>query len=240
MAIPSRKWRRWHRWLGLAVVVPVLVLATTGLLLNHLELLHLNQRPLPVWLASVYGIPESEPALGHQIDGQWWVFADERLYKNDLLITECAKPYAGVVQIPPLFVVGCGQHLLLVGHDDEVLERLDSNYGVPPFKQIGVSPSGQLVLASSFGTWVFQLDQLRAEAYQGAWQAQTIRPVPEPIAMALTRQQVPAELNWQRLLLDIHSGRVLTGVGTLIMDIAAFLLIGLAMSGVVIWWRTRP
>lgn len=222
------------------MVLPVLVLATTGLLLNHLELLQLHQRPLPVWLASVYGIPEPEPAQGTQLDGQWWVFADEQLYKNDVLITECAKPYAGVVQIQPLFVVGCGQHLLLVGQDDEVLERLDSNYGVPPFKQLGVNPLGQLVLASSFGTWVFQLDQLRAEPYQGAWQAQVIQSVPDAIDVALTRRQVPAELNWQRLLLDIHSGRVLSELGKLIMDVAALLLICLAMSGVVIWWRTRP
>ena len=34
---PTRQWRRWHRWLGLAVALPVLVLSVTGVLLNHID-----------------------------------------------------------------------------------------------------------------------------------------------------------------------------------------------------------
>ncbi|MGB1082273.1 MAG: hypothetical protein ACPG4D_07155 [Alphaproteobacteria bacterium] len=39
--------------------------------------------------------------------------------------------------------------------------------------------------------------------------------------------------------LDVHAGRVLPLLGTLIMDLSALLMLVLAGSGVLIWWRTR-
>jgi len=41
------------------------------------------------------------------------------------------------------------------------------------------------------------------------------------------------------LLLDLHAGRILGLTGQLIMDLAALLLSILAVTGTVIWARTR-
>ncbi|MCK5887555.1 MAG: PepSY domain-containing protein, partial [Alcanivorax sp.] len=43
---PTRQWRRWHRWLGLLVAVPVLILSVTGVLLNHIDAFGWSNSPL--------------------------------------------------------------------------------------------------------------------------------------------------------------------------------------------------
>ncbi|HSH28473.1 MAG TPA: PepSY domain-containing protein, partial [Thiohalobacter sp.] len=43
----------------------------------------------------------------------------------------------------------------------------------------------------------------------------------------------------ERVLLDLHSGRIFGRHGYLVMDVAAVLLIALALSGSLIWLRRR-
>jgi hypothetical protein len=47
-------------------------------------------------------------------------------------------------------------------------------------------------------------------------------------------------LTLDKLILDIHTGRVLGGVGSFIMDIAAILFLVLALSGVYMWYLRSP
>ena len=46
-------------------------------------------------------------------------------------------------------------------------------------------------------------------------------------------------LSWERLILDIHSGRVLGGMGVFLVDLMAILFVLMAMTGVWIWSRRR-
>lgn len=45
-------------------------------------------------------------------------------------------------------------------------------------------------------------------------------------------------LSVERLLQDVHSGRVLGTAGVVLVDVASALLTFLAISGIVMWWRT--
>ena len=63
--------------------------------------------------------------------------------------------------------------------------------------------------------------------------------LPDQLKQALINQSVPPSLNWQRFLLDLHAGRIAGLAGQLIMDLAALILIVLAVTGTVIWGRTR-
>jgi len=239
MSIPNRVWRRWHRWTGLLVAIPLLVLASTGLLLNHLDDLKLRERPLPLWLAQYYGVPALAPALGSALseDG-WWLWADHTLYRQSEPLGECAAPFAGVVAVGSLRVAGCGRELLLLSAEGELLERLGADYGVPVFSALGSAP-GVVLLATAAGPQQFNPDTLVLQPWDQAWQPQSVERAPAALAAALPREQVPAELNWERFLLDVHAGRVLPLLGTLIMDLSALLMLVLAGSGVLIWWRTR-
>ena len=47
------------------------------------------------------------------------------------------------------------------------------------------------------------------------------------------------EITWERIVLDLHSGRIAGDIGVLIMDLAALFLGYLALSGAWLYWRRR-
>ena len=73
-----------------------------------------------------------------------------------------------------------------------------------------------------------------------AWQPNTapgIRwadsaPLPETLRNVLIKQYRGMGVSWERLLLDLHSGRLFGKIGVLIMNIAAVLMLLLAITGV--------
>jgi hypothetical protein len=65
--------------------------------------------------------------------------------------------------------------------------------------------------------------------------------VPDRLPDAM-RAQIPVPdqwLSWERLLLDLHTGRVVGRVGVLWVDAVGVLLAGLAVSGITMWWLHR-
>lgn len=240
MAIPSRTWRRWHRWLGLGIALPVVLLAVTGLLLNHGDFLGLSSRVLPPWLAAIYGMPRSAPVHASVAGEDVWLFASDVVHSPGGRQIPCRAPFKGAVPAGEVTVIGCADELLVLDRDGQELERVDSAWGVPAFDRIGISPAAELVLAEQNRLMVFDLSDLRAEPFSGPWQAAEVIPAPAVLAAALPQAAVPPEFNWERLLLDLHSGRILGTPGRWLMDIAALLLLVLALTGVVIWSRTRP
>lgn len=248
MAIPSRKWRRLHRWLGLLIAAPVIILSLTGILLNHVESLGLHQRTLPSVLAGIYGVPAAGPVVAVEIDQQWWSFVGDQLFLQAQLVSQCPRPYAGVVSVAGIYVAGCDGALLLLDKRGALIERLGSEFALPPFERLvsadmksaGASHSSSLVLFSPDARWLFDIDQLSLMPFDALAQPVAWQVPPVEIVAALPTQVVPPELNWQRLIQDIHSGRVVSLAGKLLMDAAALLLMVLAITGVIIWARTRP
>lgn len=237
MQISNRSLRRWHRWLGLLVAIPALVLSLTGLLLNHLDGLGLRHRALPLWLAGVYGIDNPLPVYGVEQAGQWWSQAAGHLYRDAAQVADCPDPFTGVVASGGLVVVGCADSLLLVSPEGELVERLGRDFGIPGFHRLGVG-NGGVVVETAAGPVQIDLERLTLKPWSEAWQPSTPQPVPASLRESLPGK-VPAEINWERLLLDVHAGRVLPWVGTLLMDLSALLILVLAISGVWIWFR-RP
>ncbi len=46
-------------------------------------------------------------------------------------------------------------------------------------------------------------------------------------------------LSIERWLQDLHSGRFFGTIGIIVLDIASALLLILAVTGLIIWWRSR-
>lgn len=235
---PTRQWRQWHRWLGLAVAIPVLVLSVTGVMLNHIESLGWSSKPMSPWLARWYGAPVPSGVEGFSVDGQWYSELNERLYINDTDTLHCLPPLHGVVRQNDLIVVGCDQELLLLDGNRQLVERIGLAYGLPAFQRLGHAESG-LILDTGDGLLRFDVDQLAATPHQGDWQPARPSELPAALETALINQSVPPSLNWQRLLLDLHAGRIAGLAGQLVMDLAALFLSILAVTGTVIWSRTR-
>ena len=146
----TSQWRRWHRWLGLAVALPVLVLSVTGVLLNHIESFGWSSRPLPPLLARWYGAPVPELVSGIALDNRWYAQANDSLFIDGEKSLYCQAPLRGVVQDNGWTVVGCADQLLLLDAQGQQVERMGPAYGVPAFSALGRNDQG-LVLETEHG-----------------------------------------------------------------------------------------
>src|SRR5690349_3869727 len=78
----------WHRWLGVISALIVLMLAATGLLLNHSHELRLDSRYISnAALLDWYGIRAMPPREAFLVGGHWLSTTEERLFLD-------AKPVA--------------------------------------------------------------------------------------------------------------------------------------------------
>jgi len=236
----TNQWRRWHRWLGLAVALPVLVLSVSGVLLNHIASFDWASRPLPPLLARWYGVPVPDAVSGVSLGNHWYAQANNNLFVDGQKRLDCPAPLRGVVQENSWTVVGCADELLLLNGQGQQVERMGAAYGVPAFSAIGRNEQG-LVLKTGQGLIQYDVNQLASEVLpEGAsWQPSRQQDLPDTMTQQIIAQSVPPSLHWQRLLLDLHAGRLFGLAGQLVMDLAALLLVILALTGTVIWSRSR-
>jgi hypothetical protein len=107
---------------------------------------------------------------------------------------------------------------------------------------IGSDTNGAVVVKSGSRTWVADSDLLNWVERHGSLAAiQWSSPIGEPasVRQAIVRHYNGGGLSLERLLLDIHSGRIFGRFGVLIYDLLALVLGFSAVSGLVLWWRTR-
>lgn len=237
---PSRQWRRWHRWLGLALVAPIVVLSVTGILLNHLDRLSWAAQPLPPFLARWYGASVPEKIPGLTLNGRGYAHAHNTLFIEAGPALYCQSPFRGVVALERLNVAGCANELLMMTSEGQEIERLGAGYGVPPYQQLGYQGE-KLVLETAGGLVVFDVNQLGSERLDNAaaWQRVALGTPPAALSDRVKTESVPPSLDWERLLLDLHAGRVLGTVGPWLLDLVALIMLALGLTGLVIWWRSR-
>ncbi|HEY9147495.1 MAG TPA: PepSY domain-containing protein [Gammaproteobacteria bacterium] len=231
---------QWHRYLGLAVALLAVVLALTGVMLNHTEQLDLDKRQLSQrGLLAWYGI---EPPSGRffRAGEQWLSQWGEQLYlgRNELSYRH-PHPLVGAVRLPAMIVAASDNELLLLTPEGQLIERLDGLGGIPSgIKEIALSATGQVRLKTSGGGVIGHPD---SDSWQpegpsaGQWPA-TATPPPW-LRRALAQQHPGPSLSLERVVLDLHSGRLFGSWGHYLMDGAALLLLLNAASGVWIWWR---
>jgi hypothetical protein len=234
---------RWHRRLGVVAAVFAVLLALTGIILNHSSQLGMDRRFVDwQWLLGVYG-DESGNLPAFQL-GELWLHraADGQVYLDALAVAPCNGPLVGAVSTGGLLVAVCAEELLLVTPGGELVESIGS--GLPaPLLGVGLvagGNTGQVALQSAQAWWLADLEQadFSQRAPGGAFINQLAAGrLPEQI-----REQLPAQpqwLSWERVMQDLHSGRLAGKVGVLWMDLVALLLASLAMSGVAMWWLHR-
>ncbi|HHH35839.1 MAG TPA: hypothetical protein ENK48_03305 [Gammaproteobacteria bacterium] len=232
----------WHRYLGLAAALFVVVLSVTGLLLNHAQRLALDKRyvqagPILDW----YGIRAPAVDVAFHAGGHWVSRLGERIYLDERLLLEDAGPLVGFVALRDFMVVAVEGKLLLLAPDGALVERLGGAEGVPAgMKAMGVDAEGRLVARASHGDYVVDEDFLRWRDL-GRVRARWSRPqtLPAPLYQRLAALYRSTDVTLERLLLDLHSGRLLGSRGPWLMDGAALLLLGLATTGVWHWARRR-
>ncbi len=238
----QRALHRWHRRIGVAAALLVLLLASTGIVLSHAVGLRLNERTLDApWLLALYRIePVSPPRAMHSAAG-WLIWIDNHLYLDGASLADHFAEPIGAATSSDLIAVANHDTLLLLTLNGQLLERLDRSSLPGPIEAIGNDARGAITVRSEgrvlTSTDLLQWQPAATDAIRWAGVDAVAPPATLDKALVAFRGNgVPAS----RVIADLHSGRFLGRVGPWLMDASAIALIVLAGSGLWMWSKQRP
>ncbi len=226
--------------MGIVVAAFVVWLALTGIALNHTESLSLDSRyAYSRWLHAWYGLTVPERVVSYRVGGDWVSQVGERLYFNAREIDgEYPAPLVVAVALPMRYVIGVEGQLLVLTTQGELLETLGGAHGVPAgMLALGVHDGKRLVVRAAHGDYLADEELL-------SWQKQRtidakwarMADTPPQLRQQLLEVYRGRLLSMERVLRDLHSGRLLGRYGDLVMDLATVGFLLLAVSGVWMWF----
>ncbi|MCP5184688.1 MAG: PepSY domain-containing protein [Pseudomonadales bacterium] len=232
---PAQRLRRWHRLTGLCAAVFLLFLTVTGLPLQFPAELDLGNRFISsTWLLDWYGLRADGAVLG---DGNVTSF-------DNMLYIDGAPPIPldglrGSIKMADLLVVAGESELLLLSPDSgAVVDRIAQPDGIV---RIGTSTEGIVIQTMSgyigADAELVNFPALPTQPDHTQWL--TVAPLPELAANAYRNRARARLLTAERLLQDLHSGRLFGTVGVLVVNVAGVCLLFLVLSGLLMQ-RRRP
>ena len=232
----------WHRYFGLSAALFVILLAITGLALNHTEALEMDATHVQSdLLLDWYGIHAPEDFISFSAGNRVFSEVNSHIYQDTERLAELKAPLIGAVTSQDFIILATLDQLTLVSSDGEVIERLGSAAGVPAgMKSIGMTGDGRIAIEAAHGYYLTDdsfLEWNETDTVEASWSGQT--PTPPLLVTALRQAYRGSGLTLERIILDLHSGRILGNAGVLLVDAAAILFLLLAFSGVWLWGRRR-
>ena len=232
----------WHRRLGLLAMALMIILAITGILLNHTESMKLDERPVVSdILLNWYGLNPKGEAIQFSFNkntlSQW----DHQIFFNQQPIITSDQSLTGFVAINELFIAALQNKILLLDNNGELVEEIDTQHEFHTISAIGIE-NGQLVASTSTGQ-IFMADEQvvswhKTKASNTRWSSPISinEQQKEKLKLAFRGQG----LSLERVILDLHSGRIFNDSwGIYLMDASAIILILLSASGFWVWWTRK-
>lgn len=232
--------RRWHASAGVCAALFFLALLLSGIALNHSETLALPKRKLSApALSAWYGLRASTPAYGYRLDAGVFASDAQTWVLNTRVIAERAGPALGVVSHAGIVYIATRASLHLHLPTGDLVEKVSAaTLPGTPLKRIGIAAGEAMravVVETAAGTY--------ASADGGLWHRYTgeVR-WSEPVALPQQTRSAIAphftpHITLERLLLDLHSGRILGRYGPWLVDLIAVVLGLLALSGTWLYFR---
>jgi len=233
----------WHRRAGLIAALFALVLAISGVLLNHSAFLGLDEQPLQSgMLVSLYSNQaRAEPQYFSAGKDTVTQINDQLFYKTEPL-WQNKQPLVGATENKKYLALAFSNELALFSHDGELLERMTYlPRHIAAIDRIGHDSSGRIALRGQGNIVIADADMLSWNDVDGkiaiTW-SQPLKAENVTDRPIIADQQFP-ELTWERLLLDLHSGRILGHWGPWLMDSMALAMVFLVFTGLWRWWKLQ-
>ncbi len=232
----------WHRYIGIAISVLVIILSVTGLLLNFTDTLKLNRSYTSAnWLLDHYNIGEFQV---NSFDTEEHIVsqASDFIYLDGRYVFNLSDSLVGAITQASNILLATQSSLLLIDKQGQMVDEIGSYSGLPE-SPLGIAKTsqGHAVIRGVNTYW-------KGSAELSAWQPlqgphpKWVAPVttPDEINNQIQQHARSHEINYERVLLDLHSGRLLGTWGQNIMSLSAALLLILAATGIIIWLRKKP
>ena len=253
--------RRWHRYLGVAATLLVILVSITGILLVHKKDLGLNRvmvnlpgynkkQPLDAWslvvTADGYKLFSSRQGIFRGDHDGWRKtssFVAKKLHVDGERVYACTS--AGLQQSND---GGETWRNALPGEEVKTIYFSAGQGLAATTKGIYQATQGgdRWQLAASFGRKPLDIREIMATdggfllaAKEGLHRLDG--DVIKPVKLAVSSQAV-AEVELQKVITDLHTGAFFGGWFMLVVDVMALTLVFLAVSGIWIWyhpWKAR-
>jgi len=234
-----------HRSLGLMVALFVVVLAVTGLLLNHTSELGLKQKHLHMpWLNQVYGLHAPACTAAYAVDAHWLSLWDGRVFWDahalDMPIT---RQLHGAFMQDGLLAVASAEQLSLFSMQGELVDRIDYPAQRSPSRagrgvQAVVLEFTEPPLRLQLNKNLTALEAVYVEPNDGVIWARENN-LPEPLRASISQYYQGEGITLERVVLDVHSGRIAGLFGIYVMDAVAIGMLLLVISGAALGWLRR-
>jgi hypothetical protein len=236
--IKLRSVYQWHRYIGITVALFVILVSVTGVMLNHTEDLKLDEKHVQSsLLLDWYGVQAPAQTTGYHMHNHWISQWDSRLLTRQHDLGQHTKKLLGAVSYQGMLVVALEGELLLLTPEGELIESLKGYQGVPAgMSAIGLTTDKRVAVRAAHGSYV-------ADADLASWKHQKIEAVswsapstlPDPVYQDMLQLYRGKGLDLERVILDLHSGRLLNQGGVYFFDFVAVAMIFLACSGLWLW-----
>jgi len=227
----------WHRRVGLFALVLVIILAITGILLNHTERFKLDETYISnSWLLNWYGIePEDQPIsfrVGEHIISSW----HDQLFFDDTVITDLEQNIHGAISGEQFIVVALDEEIILLADNGELIERVSTSISFSDIQRLGTKYKRPVIETSEplyymADEHILDWDVIANEGIEWTEQYSLTDDEYEKLLIAYRGNGLKLE----RVILDLHSGRIFGSYGVYLMDAAAIALLWLSLSGLWVW-----
>lgn len=235
----------WHRRIGLFALVLVIILAITGIMLNHTEEFELDETYVnSSWLLNWYGIePEDEPvsyhvknAISSHIISAW----NQQLFFDDVAITHLEQDMHGAVGAEQFIVIALDNEIILLSYEGELIERISTSISFSNIQRLGMKYKRPVIETSEplyymADEHILDWDVIIDEGIEWTEEYSLSDNEHEQLLIAYRGNGLKLE----RVILDLHSGRIFGSYGVYLMDAAAIALLWLSLSGLWVWSSRR-
>jgi len=234
----------WHRRLGLASALLVLILSITGLILNRTVEWQLDTHLIKApWIASWYGLSAKSDPVAYNAGTHWVTVLDDQIYINRQHVGPKDGEILGAVTWDDSIIIRSETGLTAYSTDGQLYDQIGNDELPGKISRIGLMNDGAIAISTDKGAFVAVNDLRQWTPASGPtndtpdWS--TRARAPDDISTAVIKLYNGRGLPISRLLLDIHSGRFFGGWGVYAMDAAAIFLMLLTVSGFYNWWVRR-
>ena len=240
--IPVHPLTRWHRVTGIASTLIVVMTVLTGLALNHGDALGLSRtHPHNALVDALYRQSAAAMPGGYATARGWITQIGTQIFCDERVFAQRDAPLLGALIVRNTLYIAYRDGLVQYDKEGRVVEIFDALDGLPPpLTRIGIA--GQdIVIATATGLLLFDVIQgtARATADTGDVQWVTAAALPAYLAAPLAVAYRGDGVSYERVLLDLHSGRLFGTAGELVVDAAALCLLTLALTGTYMFFKFK-
>lgn len=220
----------------------IVILCVTGFLLLHTEELRIQERLVSnESLLDLYNIQPESPPRTYYAGKKWVAQIDDQVYFELTILSPNHEILKGATMAMGIYVLAYENSIDLLTGNGELIERLTELHGVPKgIENIGGTSGDEVYLKTDKGYFISNQDlAVWEDAAQSDVTWSTQEKAPRSYTDQLLELYRGKGLPLERVITDLHSGRIFGKFGVWIVDISVFIFLVLSFTGWWSWYKRR-